>query len=210
MPVGIYRPPLAAEFPHDNPELFSGSAWVVQEPCGRARPIVPPTADELYYPTAEPRRPCPPSPKSEPRPSQAGTAESPGSDYDRFVSTLLSLAIECGATRVAATLTSFFQGGPLLTGALPRGSQEALVREGFASDSAGIIKLTSEAEQTAAAWRRALSGETDDLQGCGDSTLDTWSASFLGACLAYDTAAIGRLRRTLRRRGVAAFGMLAA
>ncbi len=205
MSVGIYRPPLAAEFPHDNPELFSGSAWVVQELCGRARPVAPPTASELYYPTTE----SPSEPRSEPVGAPLPAPEG-ASDYERFVSTIVSVALESGATRVAAALTKFFRGDALLMGELPPGSQAALVREGFASDSAGTLRLTSAAERTAAAWRRALSGETQDLEGCGDSMLDAWAASFLGACLAHDAAGIDRLRRVLRRRGVAAFGMLAA
>ena len=210
MPVGTYRPPLAAEFPHDNPELFSGSAWVVQEPCGRARPIAAPTVSELYYPTAEQPPLGVALPQSKPKPSGFGPMLKHASDYDRFVNTLVSVALESGATRVAAALTSFFQGGALLSSELSPDSQEALVREGFARRSGGIIRLTRETEETAGAWRRALSGETQDLEGCGDSMLDAWAASLLGACLAQDAAGIGRLRRVLRKRGVAAFGMLAA
>src|SRR5690606_3473866 len=161
----------------------------------------PPTASELYYPTAEPR--CEPLSATVPAPEGA-------SDYERFVSTVVSVALESGATRVAAALTKFFRGGALLMGELSPESQAALVREGFASESAGTLRLTTGAERTAAAWRRALSGETQDLEGCGDSMLDAWAASFLGACLAHDAAGIDRLRRVLRRRGVAAFGMLAA
>ena len=62
---------------------------------------------------------------------------------------------------------------------------------------------------TARAWRLVLRGESSDFSGCGASTLDSWSADLLKA---FGVGQGGKLdvRRELRRRGVAAFGMLLA
>ena len=61
----------------------------------------------------------------------------------------------------------------------------------------------------ATAWRRVLSGETNDLADCGDSTLDGWSADLLHA-FGIGQGGAADVRRELRKRGVAAFGMLLA
>jgi hypothetical protein len=68
--------------------------------------------------------------------------------------------------------------------------------------------LSAGASAPADGWRRLLSGQKSDLAECGDRPLDEWTAALVGACLGYDATAIAALRRALRKRGVAAFGML--
>jgi hypothetical protein len=58
-----------------------------------------------------------------------------------------------------------------------------------------------------AAWRAILRGESEDFSACGASTLDEWSSKLLAAALGEPARADG-LRRELRERGVAAFGLV--
>jgi hypothetical protein len=55
-----------------------------------------------------------------------------------------------------------------------------------------------------------LDGSSADLSACGSTTLDVWGAELLDALLSIPRERADDLRRALRQRGVAAFGMLAA
>jgi hypothetical protein len=70
-------------------------------------------------------------------------------------------------------------------------------------------KKSDSFEQTSSAWRSVLSGATDDLSSCGTTTLDRFGAELLAALLEVPKSRVEELRRELRRRGVAAFGMIA-
>jgi len=101
--------------------------------------------------------------------------------------------LSAGATRAAA--------------ALP-----ALLRSGKIEEPLAAVPLlrSDELHATLAAWRAVLAGTSCDLSACGASTLDRWAAELLGVVLGAPPARIEELRRELRRRGVAAFGMLDA
>ncbi len=58
-------------------------------------------------------------------------------------------------------------------------------------------------------WRRILRGESDDLAPCGPLPLDEWSAALLGRLCQKDAKAHA-LRRELRARGIAAYGLVDA
>ena len=60
----------------------------------------------------------------------------------------------------------------------------------------------------AAAWRGILRGESEDYEACGSTTLDEWAASLVARVVGGAPRADG-IRRELRRRGVAAFGLVA-
>jgi hypothetical protein len=57
------------------------------------------------------------------------------------------------------------------------------------------------------AWESILRGEAGDLSACGEATLDSWTADVVARLVAHPDRA-ATIRRDLRRRGIAAFGML--
>jgi hypothetical protein len=59
----------------------------------------------------------------------------------------------------------------------------------------------------AVAWQAILRGESDDFSACGGAMLDEWSAGLVAAALGQPARA-EPLKRELRRRGVAAFGLV--
>jgi hypothetical protein len=63
--------------------------------------------------------------------------------------------------------------------------------------------------EQAAAWQGILRGESEDFGACGVSSLDEWSALAIAKTMGEMNRADG-LRRELRRRGVAAFGLVIA
>jgi len=85
----------------------------------------------------------------------------------------------------------------------------SLVASGVASEHDGGLSASAAFNTTATAWRRVLRNESNDFSACGTSTLDAWAADLLKA---FGVGKDGRVdvRRELRRRGVAAFGMILA
>jgi hypothetical protein len=61
-------------------------------------------------------------------------------------------------------------------------------------------------DERASAWRGVLSGESDDLSACGPLALDEWCADLVARAME-DGRQAPRLKRELRARGVAAFGL---
>jgi hypothetical protein len=59
----------------------------------------------------------------------------------------------------------------------------------------------------ALAWQGILRGESDDFAACGGGMLDEWSAALIATVLG-NPARAETLKRELRRRGVAAFGLV--
>ena len=59
----------------------------------------------------------------------------------------------------------------------------------------------------AVAWQAILRGEGEDFAACGATALDEWSSSVIARAMGEMHRADG-LRRELRRRGVAAFGLV--
>jgi hypothetical protein len=96
---------------------------------------------------------------------------------------LSDVALNLGATRVAATLPALF--GPAASDAAPR---------------------TRELLAVGGAWRDVLCGTSADLSGCGARTLDEWGAELLNELLGRPAGGARELRQKLRERGVAAFG----
>jgi hypothetical protein len=148
----------------------------------------------------------------------AAVDDHPDAESDRaaafraFEGALVEVLLGAGLTRAAALLPAVLEGSAS-DGARAVGIDEEIQRSLAA---ARIIRETPEGARfsadfvtTARAWREVLSGETQDLSACGTSTLDGWAGDLLKAL------GVGRdgkvdVRRELRRRGVAAFGMLIA
>lgn len=59
----------------------------------------------------------------------------------------------------------------------------------------------------ALAWQGILRGENEDFDACGGAMLDDWSAALVARVLGNPSRA-DRIKRELRRRGVAAFGIV--
>ena len=71
----------------------------------------------------------------------------------------------------------------------------------------GFVVRNDALVRTAAAWRGALDGAEPDFSACGTAMFDEWSADLV-ARLAGTPQKTEILRRELRSRGVAAFGLL--
>ncbi|MCA9641634.1 MAG: hypothetical protein H6718_08235 [Polyangiaceae bacterium] len=141
-----------------------------------------------------------------PSESADGSAVELPNHYGDFVSALCGVALDSGATRAAAVLPRLLEGKLLDAGALADEVQSSLELAGIASLRGSCIEPSEDFKANASAWNRVLSGASDDLSACGD-TLDGFAATLLGALLGPNSDP-KQLRRELRKRGVAAFGML--
>jgi hypothetical protein len=103
-------------------------------------------------------------------------------DYARLSQLLVETALLAGATRAAALASGILSG------------------ERVAPEHRAL-------SETALAWRAVLAGD-GDLAACGDEPLDEWAALLLATLMGAPERR-GDLRRELRSRGVAAFGLVA-
>jgi len=131
------------------------------------------------------------------------------SAFTAYVAALVDVALAAGHTRAAALLPRLVDGNPIDGADLPEDMERRLVTADVLARKGDAIVAHESFAMIATAWRRVLSGETNDLVECGDSTLDGWSAELLRA-LGIGQGGAADVRRELRRRGVAAFGMLLA
>lgn len=132
----------------------------------------------------------------------------PKAPFDVFVAALVRVALERGAVRAAAVLPLLFEAGRAFHDLLDPNTLATLqLRRILEPDS---MRPTREFIAAADAWRGLLNGTSRDHSGCGSSTLDVWGAMILGALLNAPRDRTDELRRELRKRGVAAFGLLAA
>jgi hypothetical protein len=130
--------------------------------------------------------------------------------FRAFVGALVEVLLVSGATRAAALLPALLDGDDERpTTSLDPEFQQMLLAARFANDAEGRIQLSADFIATARAWRDVLSGASNDLSACGSTTLDGWAGDLLRA---FGVGGDGKVdvRRELRRRGVAAFGMLLA
>jgi hypothetical protein len=123
---------------------------------------------------------------------------------DHLVQALVGAAQALGSTRAAAALPALIHEGRL----------EGVAEETCATLSArGYLDkdgaMTSAFSATLAAWLDVVRGKTTDLGACGAATLDTWAADLICALSGAPRSRSGDYRRELRRRGVAAFGLIA-
>ncbi len=144
------------------------------------------------------------------RAEQASAAAEPPEDlFAVFVAALVRVAMDAGASRIAAGLPGFLERGTLASDGLAPEVVEALVSRGFAEVRDAGLVASAACAATSGAWSHVLRGESDDLSACGTSTLDGWGAELLAASLGAPPDAVKKLRRELRRLGVAAFGIIA-
>lgn len=148
-------------------------------------------------PAAEPGRPGLAACAAEER---SGDPEDP---YMAYVAALTAAAMAAGASRAAALLASVLDGSARFED-VPEETLGGLVRAGMVEP--GRTRVSASFVATADAWRRVLRNESSDFSAVGTATLDVWSADLLRA-LGVGVHDGFDVRKELRRRGVAAFGM---
>jgi hypothetical protein len=129
------------------------------------------------------------------------------SGFATFVAAISAILAERGATRAAVNVGALLGQARLAPDAFDEGTKNMLVARGMLDTKTG--RPTPEFSVVARAWRDVLDENGGDLSACGSATLDVFGAELLATLLGSPRAA-DELRRALRQRGVAAFGMLAA
>ncbi len=127
----------------------------------------------------------------------------PADPWTVLLSTLMDVAMAAGSPHVASLIPGLLLEGRVepLSSDVTRALAEARVlQEG---------RVTPAFLAQTRAWRGMLLGNSDDLAACGSSTLDEWAADLLARLLGAASRANG-LKRELRARGVAAFGLVDA
>jgi len=127
--------------------------------------------------------------------------------FGDFVRALVDVATESGCDKAAAVLPALLDGGKVAPGVLSEPLTEALLSNGvLARTEAGLVGGDA-LRRTAAAWRAVLRGEGEDFSSCGPRMLDEWPADLVARLTLAPSKTEG-LRRKLRTRGVAAFGLV--
>jgi hypothetical protein len=94
------------------------------------------------------------------------------------------------------------------TNALAGATCEGLVAAGMLERAGGgLVRAPGFARQVAG-WQGVLRGESEDFGACGAAMLDEWCANVIARAMGNPSRTEG-FRRELRRRGVAAFGLVA-
>jgi len=227
----------ADEFPHDNPDLFQVRApnlaldllagvavmedheeeieiEIVEEfdDFVFESPKPPPVVAEVLAVLQESHVPVPvpvPVPDLQPEP----VAEAPTditNPFETYLSTLAVVALEAGASRAVVDLLPQILGAARLdVQGIDDATVEALVTAKLLSRTdTGAVARNDSLVTIAMAWKSAMAGEEPDFSLC-TRMLDEWSADIV-ASLAAVPQRSDSIRRELRSRGVAAFGLLAA
>jgi hypothetical protein len=145
------------------------------------------------------------APEAIPEAAPTTTIAPPPSDdpWLILVATLADVALGAGSPHVAAVLPGLLLDGTLE--AMPDDAAQALAE---ANVYRGAAVTTAFVAQTRA-WRGILLGTSDDFAACGNAMLDEWAADLLARLLGAPSRATA-LKRDLRSRGVAAFGLASA
>ncbi len=132
--------------------------------------------------------------------------ESAPEAFEALLSTLSEVALARGATRAAAVIGDLLRAGSTQADLVSKAGIDAAEAAGLLAKRGTRLELTPATSQVARAWRAALDG-SGDLTHIGNSTLDGFCSELL-ATLSADTDSVQQIRRELRSRGVAAFGIL--
>jgi hypothetical protein len=132
--------------------------------------------------------------------------------FARLIHALEGVAIAQGAGEESVTCVRALFGVTRSDGMAPgERATEALLAAGIVVESAhegrGLVRSGAFTAQVVS-WQGILRGESEDFAACGGGALDEWAASVLARVLGSPSKAES-LRRELRGRGVAAFGLLA-
>jgi hypothetical protein len=220
-----------SEFPNDNPALHRGALWVGSAVGGGAwceapeEEVVEAKVESLVTAVSElasELAEVADEPPTDPGPPIL-EADDPDDDIEIVEDLAFDELVDEAPAAPAPAESSVFPvaDDPFVT--------LATVLEGVAQDAgAGVNAITSlrvvlgrervgadtpdamlVLREQAAAWQAILRNESEDFSGCGVSSLDEWSAIVVATAMGEMHRADG-LRRELRRRGVAAFGLVEA
>ncbi len=186
--------PGAAEFPHGNALLDRGVLWIGTALCG---------AESVEATIAE----------AEPRVERRKTGRRSGQPRDERVETFVRAVAEVarahGPAETAAHVESLFKFGTPAPLDLSPSARAALLDGNILEATEGGDHATAWFTRTSSAWQSMLRGEGGNFAECGESTLDGFTADLVARLVAKPSMA-STIRRDLRRRGIAAFGMLDA
>jgi hypothetical protein len=188
-----------SELPNDNPALHRGAIWRCEHTSGPATCVLPERV-------APPREQADEATPGSPAPPASAT---PADAFESLSAVLEDVARGSGAADdVVAGLKALLGMRRLDSAQLPDASVEALVAGAQLERTPQGIQRTDAFTRTVLAWQAILRAEGEDFAACGPTALDEWAADFIARVLGSPSAAAG-LRRELRRRGVAAFGLVA-
>jgi hypothetical protein len=212
----------AAEFPNDNSEIHAGTIWMCTEPCGAAvAHFAAPEVAVAAEVEVEAEVPVEVT-VAAPEPEDIDAAV-PLDDAMEPIEIVDSIVLEGPVEVVPAP--SDFELSVVITAEAPvevegatdddddayaifiRKLAEVAVASGATMDAASIDALLG-TDAVAAAWRAILRGESEDFSTCGGA-LDEWAATALASMMSAPHK-IAQIRRELRARGVAAFGLIEA
>jgi hypothetical protein len=209
---------ICSEFPNDNPALHRGAIWLCMGTSGAATCELPVTPDRL---DARERRAVEASQQAAdltvaevaacagelgPENDAVEPVSDPFATLKRWLG---EVASAWGASEeIAIGLRGLLGEARLDAARLPVATVEALIAGKYVEQTADGITRTEVLTRTVLAWQGVLRGEGDDLAACGRATLDEWSADIVARLLGSPMLATA-LRRELRQRGVAAFGLVA-
>lgn len=193
---------VSPEFPSDNPELWRArppSVMLALLPESEPEPEVEVADfDDADFAEVETVSSAPPA-----------SLPCPEDPFQLFVRTLVEVSLAAGApARVVAILPGMLGAARLDVHALDPSTLDKLVAANvLARTETGAITRSESLVTNVQAWRATLLGEEAVLSV--SSTLDEWSAHII-ATLAAAPERKEALRRELRSRGIAAFGMILA
>lgn len=202
-----------SEFPNDNPALHDGVVWRCVATRGAPRAVM-----RLAKAIANSERPAParvdvaePAPSGVARAPSAALAQAAAPDgFPQLIAAIVAIALERGATRAAALAQALLRGEAIDGGHLAPELLDGLVQEGLVVKSGSRVTPSSALIATRDAWQGILDGQGTELPSGLDTPLDEWAATLLVVLLPEHDGENHKedLRRELRRRGVAAFGLL--
>jgi hypothetical protein len=143
-------------------------------------------------------------PQSEPVPA-APLPVAPA--FAHFEAALVSALLAQGATRSAALVPRILRLESLPADAVSKDVLLTLQSRGYLEAGA---RYSAKYRELCSAWSAVLQGSSQDFAACGTTTLDRFGADLLAALLAVPATRADELRRSLRKAGIAAFGVLQA
>lgn len=180
---------------------------LVAEPEPQPMPVAMPEPEVQPIPVAEPEPAvaCAPISIQEAIAPVETSVLPPASDdpFQLLCCALADVAIAADAPHAAAVLPALLLDGRI-DAALPPEVVTALAEGGIVHDGVATERFLSVTK----AWRAILLGTSDDFDACGGAMLDEWAADLLARLLGAPARA-ALLRKDLRSRGVAAFGLAA-
>lgn len=125
--------------------------------------------------------------------------------FAAFVAALVDIAMAEGATGAAIAICELLERGAVTEDLLEAEVAAGLLTSRFVVRAAAGLDASEELGTLIRGWRAVL--DHNDFSGCGATTLIEWAAELLAAALG-GQGRVSAMQYELRRRGVAAFGMV--